>query len=152
MAHEDVNYTVEDEPNPERVRQLVAGLVAFNDGRAEAENRRPLGVFVHRDADLVGGVDGYTYWRWLYVSHLWVRDDGRGKGIGRRLMATIEHQARLRGCRASWLDTFSFQAPGFYESIGYRQFGELAEFPSGSTRHFLWKILNDPEDGGLQPP
>jgi hypothetical protein len=56
-------------------------------------------------------------------------------------MGTMEAQARLRGCTASWLDTFSFQAPCFYESIAYRQFGELDDFPPGNIRHFFWKSL-----------
>ena len=126
-----------------RSRQLVAGLVTYNDGRAEAENHHPLGVFVRRESEILGGVDGYTHWQWLFVSHLWVQDVLRGHGVGRRLMAMIEDEARVRGCRASWLDTFSFQAPGFYEAIGYRRFGELMDFPPGSNRHFLWKKLID---------
>ncbi len=56
-------------------------------------------------------------------------------------MTTIETQACLRGCRGAWLDTFSFQAPGFYESIGYQRLGDLPDFPPGSRRHFLWKPL-----------
>ena len=141
----DLDYLIEDDPDPEHVRQLISGLVAFNDGRAELENRRPIAVFVRRDEEVLGGVDGYTHWRWLYVSHLWVHDDVRDEGVGSHLMSTIETQARLRGCRGAWLDTFSFQAPGFYESIGYQSFGELPEFPPGSRRHFLWKPLEGPQ-------
>lgn len=133
-------YMVEDEPGPEE------GLVAFNDGQAEAENRKPLGVFVHRNNEVVGGVDGYTHWKWLFVSHLWVADDLRGLGVGSHLMATIEARGRLRGCHGAWLDTFGFQAPGFYQSIGYQQFGELPDFPPGSRRHFLWKRLESPTE------
>ncbi len=144
MANSDFDYIVEDEPAPNHVRQLVAGLVHFNDGRAEAENRSPLGVFARRGDEILGGVDGYTHWQWLYVSHLWVRDDMRGEGVGRHLMTTIEHRAWRRGCCGSWLDTFSFQAPDFYEAIGYRRFGELPDFPPGSHRYFLWKRLDEP--------
>jgi hypothetical protein len=57
-------------------------------------------------------------------------------------MAAMEDAARRRGCRAAWLDTFSFQAPGFYRGLGYRVFGKLAGYPPGHTRHFLWKPLD----------
>ncbi len=40
-----------------------------------------------------------------------------------------------------WLDTFAFQAPGFYEKLGYEIFGTLDQFPRGSCRHFLYKRL-----------
>ena len=97
MVSGDFDYLVEDEPGPEHVRRLVDGLVAFNDCQAEAENRVPLGVFVRRNDEIVGGVDGYTHWRWLCLDHLWVDDDLRGLGVGSHLMATIEARAQLRG-------------------------------------------------------
>jgi hypothetical protein len=56
-------------------------------------------------------------------------------------MGLIERQAQTRGCGASWLDTFSFQALDFYEALGYQRFGELADFPPGSSRYYLWKQL-----------
>jgi GNAT superfamily N-acetyltransferase len=143
VTDSDFDYNVENEPKPEHVSQVVAGLVAFNGGKAEIENRRPLGVFVSRDREILGGVDGYTHWQWLYVSHLWIRDELRGRGVGSQLMTRIEHEAQLRGCNASWLDTFSFQAPDFYNAIGYRPFGKLSDFPPGSNRYFLWKSLDD---------
>jgi hypothetical protein len=40
-----------------------------------------------------------------------------------------------------FLDTFSFQAPGFYQKLGYRVFGELVDFPPGHTRQYLTKRL-----------
>jgi ribosomal protein S18 acetylase RimI-like enzyme len=114
---------VEDNPDPDHVRQLISGLVAFTATGAEAENHRPLAVFCRQGDHIVGGADGYTHWQWLHVSHLWVADALRRQSVGQHLMHVIEEQARRRGCRAAWLDTFSFQAPGFYEALGYRQFG-----------------------------
>ncbi len=137
---------VEDDPDADHVRQLVAGLVAFNASSAVAEDRRPLAVFLREGSRIVGGANGYTRWQWLYVSHLWIDDALRGRGVGRQVMHAIEEEGRRRGCRAAWLDTFSFQAPDFYQAIGYRQFGELTGFPPDHTRHFLWKPL-DPTSG-----
>lgn len=133
---------VEDDPDPEHVRQLVAGLVAYNRSRAEGPNRQSLGVFLRVRDRIVGGADGYTHWGWLYVSHLWVDETVRHHGAGRQVMAAMEEAARRRGCRAAWLDTFSFQALGFYQGLGYRLFGELADYPPGHTRHYLWKSLD----------
>jgi hypothetical protein len=38
-------------------------------------------------------------------------------------MDRAEVHARERGCHSAWLDTFSFQARGFYEKLGYDEFG-----------------------------
>jgi hypothetical protein len=37
--------------------------------------------------------------------------------------------------------TYGFQAPGFYEKLGYREFGRLDKFPPGFSRLFYWKPL-----------
>jgi ribosomal protein S18 acetylase RimI-like enzyme len=141
VTPEPFEIRVDEAPDAEDIRQLVAGLVAYNRGRTGSEDRQPIAAFVRSGTRVVGGADGYTHWGWLYVSHLWVGDDLRGQGVGRRVMETLEDAARARGCRAAWLDTFSFQAPEFYRRLGYRVFGELDDFPEGYRRHYLWKPL-----------
>jgi hypothetical protein len=39
------------------------------------------------------------------------------------------------------VDTFSFQAPGFYEKLGYRTFGRLDDFPAPYHRVWMTKAL-----------
>jgi GNAT superfamily N-acetyltransferase len=89
----------------------------------------------------VGGFVGETYWQWLYVDVLWVQESFRGEGYGDTLLATAEQEAVKRGCKYAYLDTFSFQAPDFYQERGYVIFGELIDFPQGYSRFFLKKDL-----------
>lgn len=133
---------LEERPADEEVRAVVQGLVAFNGRQAEPEDWRPL-VLLARDHEgtLRGGLLGGTHWGWLFVSHLWIDDGARGQGLGRRLVADAEAEARARGCRHAHLDTFSFQARGFYESLGYAVFGELRDYPPGHARYFMRKDL-----------
>jgi ribosomal protein S18 acetylase RimI-like enzyme len=72
---------------------------------------------------------------------MWVREELRGRAYGRSLLTLAEEEARQRGARHAHLDTFSFQAPGFYERHGYRVFGELQDFPRGHRRYYLTKEL-----------
>jgi GNAT superfamily N-acetyltransferase len=92
-------------------------------------------------AAVLAGLNGYTDWGWLFVKLLWVCEPLRGTGMGSRLLAAAELEARARGCRGVWLDTFGFQARGFYEKQGYSMFGELGDFPEGHARYFLSKRL-----------
>jgi hypothetical protein len=46
-----------------------------------------------------------------------------------------------RGCHSAWLDTFEFQARGFYERLGYSCFAELRDYPPGFARYFMKKAL-----------
>jgi len=72
---------------------------------------------------------------------LWVTEDLRSRGHGYRLLMFAEEEARRRTARNAYLDTFSFQAPDFYEQQGYQVFGGLQEFPLGHRRRFLAKRL-----------
>lgn len=90
---------------------------------------------------IVGGVLGELYWGWLHVDLLWVEEALRGRGYGHQLLVAVEEEARQRGARHAFLDTFSFQAPDFYQRHGYQVFGQLGDFPPGHQRYFLKKEL-----------
>jgi GNAT superfamily N-acetyltransferase len=83
----------------------------------------------------------------LWIDLLFVPESMRGIGIGRKLMTLAEGEAVRRACRAAALDTFSFQARGFYERLGYSVFGTLDDCPPGHRRFYLTKRL-----GGSRPP
>jgi GNAT superfamily N-acetyltransferase len=93
------------------------------------------------DREIVGGVVGDQYWDWVYIDLMWVKDELRGRGYGGRLLAQLEDEARKRGVKYIYLNTFSFQAPGFYQKYGYRIFSKLENFPAGHQRYFLTKQL-----------
>jgi ribosomal protein S18 acetylase RimI-like enzyme len=77
----------------------------------------------------------------LHIDLLFVPEAMRGSGTGRTLMSQAEDEAIRRECRGVWLDTFSFQARGFYEKLGYTVFGEIENHPPGHSRFFLRKIF-----------
>jgi ribosomal protein S18 acetylase RimI-like enzyme len=93
--------------------------------------------------ELQGGLWGRTAWGWLYIELLYVADQARGNGWGTRLVRTAETEALRRNCRTAWLDTYSFQARGFYERLGYAVFGTLDDYPAGHQRFFLWRRLSE---------
>lgn len=75
----------------------------------------------------------------MHVDLLAVPESLRGQDVGTALMQRAEAMARERGCVGAWLDTFAFQARGFYEKLGYNVFGEIPDHPVGSARYFLRK-------------
>jgi GNAT superfamily N-acetyltransferase len=130
----------------EAVRQaILAPLVEYNASRAGASHNRPIVVVVKdTDSAVVGGLWGHTGYEWLFTQLLVVPVGLRGRGLGTEIMQIAEREAASRGCRGAWLDTFEFQARGFYERIGYECFGELPGYPEGFSRFFMKKSLVAP--------
>ncbi len=89
-----------------------------------------------------GGLTARITQRWLFLHLLGVAPQARGQGVGTRLMQAIEEEARARGCLGVWLDTYSFQAPGFYARLGYEEVGRIPDYPPGHARIVLAKRLD----------
>ena len=119
----------------------MANLRAFNRRSIGVVDRRPLTLTLSADHDLVGGLIAETFMGWLSVDALWVAESHRGRGHATALLEEAEQEGRRRGATDCVLDTFSFQAPGFYRKRGYREFGRLDGFPPGHHRHYLTKSL-----------
>ena len=94
----------------------------------------------------LGGVATRTVQGWMFVKPLAVSDAARGRRIGQRLMQRAEAEARAQGCTGIWLDTFSFQAPGFYERLGFVRIGALPGGTGGVSRFFYARRLEDGTD------
>ena len=94
-----------------------------------------------RENRFVGGVVGYVFGGWLYVSLLWVEESLRNKGNGTKLLKMIENEAMTLGCKYAHLDTYSFEARPFCEKHGYTLFATLDNYPEGYSKHFLTKTL-----------
>jgi len=119
---------------------IAAPLLAYNQSKVPTLDIQPL-VIALRDGQgqVVGGLWGETALDWLHVDLLAVPESMRGQDVGTALMQRAEALARERGCIGAWLDTFAFQARGFYEKLGYTVFGEIADHPVGGARYFLHK-------------
>ena len=68
---------------------------------------------------VLGTIEGYSLYDWVYVNYLVVDRAYRGKGIGSRLLDLVEESGRNSGRRGVQIDTFRYQAPEFYKARGY---------------------------------
>jgi ribosomal protein S18 acetylase RimI-like enzyme len=108
-----------------------------------AEREAPLHVWAMDPAgELAGGLVGHTWTTWLHVTYLWVDERHRGTGLGTNLLTEAERLAREgRGCRRVRLETWDFQAPGFYKKLGYEVACVIEDYPPGLTEFTLTKRL-----------
>jgi GNAT superfamily N-acetyltransferase len=103
---------------------------------------RPLNIFLRDENGTIhGGLLGDIWAHWLHISYLFVAEELRGQDHGTRLLELAEQEARTAGCRHVHLETFDFQAPGFYARFGYEVFAELPGYTEGHTFYYLRKTL-----------
>jgi GNAT superfamily N-acetyltransferase len=104
-------------------------------------DRKPLHVLVRDPASgrVLGGISGRTSLGLLFIDVVYLPPELRRGGVGRRILAMAEEEARRRGCVAGVLYSINFQAPGFYQRMGWEVFGEIACLPPGTSRVFLTK-------------
>lgn len=136
-----MNINVTDQPNPQDQKFVIDNLWAYNN-KTQPVNIHPLFLTVTDDDNqIVAGLVASTWWGGLEVQYLWVGDQCRKSGYGRQLIQRAEEEARKRGCHMAYVDTFDFQARGFYEKLGYRVYGDLPGYAHRHTRYYLAKDL-----------
>ena len=137
-----MDFRITDKPSEKDKNDIYNGLLEYNLARIENKDVRELGVFLEDEAGAkIGGLTGETHGNWLEVEYLWVDEARHGQDIGTSLMRKAEDIARERGCKYAFLNTFGFQAKGFYLKLGYKEVFILEEYPLTGTRHYLTKSL-----------
>jgi GNAT superfamily N-acetyltransferase len=130
------------DPCPETIAAIEKGLDSFNLSKVGYDDQQTVWLVARDETGTVqGGLKGYTFFTWSFVSWLWVDENHRGKGLGSDLLDRMEAIARNRNCRGIYLDTFTFQAPSFYQKLGYQEFGRLDDIPPGYSRIWMKKML-----------
>ncbi|SHJ83194.1 Acetyltransferase (GNAT) family protein [Roseomonas rosea] len=136
---------LEDQAVPATRDAVWEGLRAFNEAQSGPGSfaSTPLNVVLRDESGApVGGLIGRSYSGWLYVELFHLPEAQRRAGLGREMLSMAEREAAARGCIGVRLETYSFQAPGFYARMGYTVVGRLDDCPPGHTRFSLAKRLD----------
>lgn len=124
------------------VEEVFNNLKEYNLSKLECSEIIPIGIFREDvDGKKLAGLIGETFGNWLSIKYLWVSSELRGNGVGTKLLKMAEDEARLRGAKYVFVDTFDFQAPEFYMNHGYKKIFELTEYPRTGIRHYYTKEL-----------
>ncbi len=117
------------------------------------DDPRSITEFAYDDHGLAGGLVGTVSYGWLTIGALWVAEERRG--IGSSLVERAEARVREAGCDGIIVRALDFQAPRFFQRMGFRPSGAVAGRPAGATEITLVKRLGVDsaiDDGALHPP
>ena len=137
-----MNLEITEAISEQDQKSIYEGLLTYNLERIEDKSPKDLGVYVRdSEGNVIAGLIGNTHGNWLSVKFLWVSESLRGKNIGSEILQQAEKTAKERGCKYAFLDTFSFQAPMFYQKHGYQEVFALEEYPLTGKRYYFTKNL-----------
>ena len=126
----------------EKTQQLANLIKEYNRSKREPSRSEPLNIYVEDEqGNLMAGMVAETFGNWLEIEYLYVREDLRGQGLGSRILKMAEKESRERRCKYSFVDTFNFQAPKFYEKHGYKEVFSLKKYPYTGERYYYTKEL-----------
>ena len=128
-----------DSAKREELRNL---LRTYNRSKREPAESQALDIYLEdEEGNLIAGLTGETFGNWLEIEYLYVSEDLRRQEIGSKILKMAENESRNRGCKYSFVDTFNFQAPKFYEKHGYKEVFTLKKYPYTGERYYYTKEL-----------
>lgn len=94
---------------------------------------------VYENNELIGGAVGTIRFGWYFLEELWVDEKYRGKNIGSTLIEKVEECAKSNRALGVRMETWNFQARGFYEKKGYKVYATFEDCPPGTIDYLLKK-------------
>lgn len=126
----------------EESKHVLKKLIEFNSKCVPNGTYEEVNLCLKDDnGEIIAGLNSGILWNWMEIDILWVDDNHRGQGLGKRLLKEAEQIARAKNCTFIKLNTFSFQAPEFYKKYGYEVVAIFENAPIGCKHYYYKKDL-----------
>ena len=89
----------------------------------------------------LGVVVCQLFWGNLHIKYLLTNKEHRGHGIARALMEHAFDFGKEKGCHFAFVETMSFQAPEFYQKLGFEIELKRDGYAAGTSFYYLKKVL-----------
>lgn len=135
-----------EQNNDEKAKKFVLEGIKKNNRKKcqwlrEEEREYDYNFLVYDGDTLVGGAIGYVLFNWYFLDLLWLEENYRGQDIGTNLIKRIEEHALKENLTGVRMETWNFQAKGFYEKLGYKVYATIEDCPPGTINYFFMKRL-----------
>ncbi len=95
-----MSFRVTSDGNEQDIHELYEMLKKYNLSNREKSDNVPLGIFLEdENKKKLAGLTGETFGNWLCIHYIFVDEQMRGQGIGRRTLEAAESEAKKRGCK-----------------------------------------------------
>ncbi|MBS0287557.1 MAG: GNAT family N-acetyltransferase [Proteobacteria bacterium] len=103
-----------------------------------------MNYYIKDNDEVIAGINSCFYFgEFLWINVLFVKEQYRGKGIGKLLLSKVEDIAKAKGAKLSHLHAFEFDnVKEFYLRLGYEIYGVMDDCPAKFKHYFFKKHLN----------
>lgn len=74
----------------------------------------------HINNEIIGAIRGDIMWGVVHIELLMVKPEFRKEGIGKNLYNRVVELATKMNCNMITVETFDFQAPNYWQSLGFK--------------------------------
>lgn len=118
MNIEELEFEIIETPSSADLDFLTQGINKESVGQGSAY---PFAIFIRdKEGNIIAGCNGSIIFGSIYIDQLWVKPNLRGQGIAKRLMKFVHSYGKKQGCTLATVTTMDFQAPVFYQKLGYK--------------------------------
>lgn len=133
---------VEIKENTEQDNETVHSMIRQHNAKFMTEFQ-DYSYHIEENGELAAGIVAEAVFDTVEVEFLCVKETCRGKGYGRTLLEYVEDRARKDGRKRILLNTYSFQAPEFYRSLGYEELFRIDPCFKDCKQYYFCKKLNE---------
>lgn len=140
-----MNFEIKSIESPKQIDRILEGINTYNlrmiPSKLDAWTPLEYQIESPEKQIIASILEGIGYWNGLEIKVLWVDENYRNQGLGTALLQHTEQVVKAKGATISMLDTFDFQAKGFYLKNDYVITGIILNFPVGHERIYLHEYL-----------
>jgi len=117
-----------EEMNKDEIEYVDQQLEEYNchyPGYLNNQDQTHFNYSIKENDQIIGGIiAGFSCFKIVYISILWVDENHRNKGYGKILLDKAIESSKKNGANLIRVDTFSFQGESFYLNNGFTKVGE----------------------------
>lgn len=137
-----MKISYEKNPDPKDINFLTQGIIDYAKVKKDHKPMEPFAFFIRdENGNVIAGCNGNIGYDWVYVDQLWVSESHRGQGYGSALMKSAEELGKQKNCVFAAVNTMDWEAPEFYQKLGYQIEFERHGLAKNSVFYYLRKTL-----------
>lgn len=135
-----------DQLSSDIVELMEQDLIKYERERGIDVNYKRFSYQIVNDQNqTLGALNAFTAFSEIYIDDMWIHEAHRGKGLGKKLITTLEENFKGLGFNNINLVTNAFQAPEFYKKCGFElEFTRHNLTNPSLTKYFFIKYFDEP--------